>query len=92
MSYHLVDLIDVTLACEDANLKPVEVVIVAEVDDDDRVGKLNQLFSNVENLFTALSSCCDIIKQLASFTGIKRTKQKLVSELVILIVSYKGSQ
>ena len=44
MSSHLVDLIDVTLACEDANLKLVEVVTVAEVDDDDRVGKLNQFF------------------------------------------------
>ena len=35
---HLVDLIDVTLACEDANSKLVEVVAVADVDDDDRVG------------------------------------------------------
>ena len=39
----LVDLIDVTLACEDAKSKPVEVVIVAativaNVDDEDRVG------------------------------------------------------
>ena len=29
---------DVTLACEDANSKLVEVVIVADVDDEDRVG------------------------------------------------------
>ena len=34
----LVDLIDVTLACKDANSKFVEVVIVADVDDEDRVG------------------------------------------------------
>ena len=34
----LVDLIDVTLACEDANLKLVEVVTVANVDDEDHVG------------------------------------------------------
>ena len=34
----LVDLIDVTLACEDANSKLVEVVTVADVDDEDRVG------------------------------------------------------
>ena len=27
-----------TLACEDAKSKPVEVVIVANVDDEDRVG------------------------------------------------------
>ena len=27
-----------TLACKDANLKLVEVVTVADVDDDDRVG------------------------------------------------------
>ena len=33
----LVDLIDVTLACEDANLKLVEVVTVANVDDGNRV-------------------------------------------------------
>ena len=31
-------LIDVTLACEDANSKLVEVVNVANVDDEDRVG------------------------------------------------------
>ena len=34
----LLDLIDVTLACEDANSKLVEVVTVANVDDEDRVG------------------------------------------------------
>ena len=33
----LVDLIDVTLAFEDANSKLVEVVTVADVDDEDRV-------------------------------------------------------
>ena len=34
----LVNLIDVTLACEDANLKLVEVVTVADVDAEDHVG------------------------------------------------------
>ena len=34
----LVNLIDVTLACEDGNSKFFEVVIVADVDDEDRVG------------------------------------------------------
>ena len=34
----LVNLIDVTLAFEDANSKLVEVVNVANVDDEDRVG------------------------------------------------------
>ena len=34
----LVNLIDVTLACEDANSKLVEVVTVAHVDADDHVG------------------------------------------------------
>ena len=34
----LVNLIDVTLACEDANSKLFEIVIVADVDDEDRVG------------------------------------------------------
>ena len=38
----LVNLIDVTLACEDGNSKLVEVVTVVEVDDEDRVG--NSLF------------------------------------------------
>ena len=34
----LVNMIDMTLACEDANSKFVEVVIVADVDDENRVG------------------------------------------------------
>ena len=34
----LVDFIDVTLACEDANSKLVEVVTIDDVDDEDRVG------------------------------------------------------
>ena len=34
----LVNLIDVTLACEDGNSKLVEVVIVADVDSEDHVG------------------------------------------------------
>ena len=34
----LVNLIDVTLACEDANSKLVEAVTVADVDSEDYVG------------------------------------------------------
>ena len=34
----LVNLIDVTLACQDANSKLVEVVTVVDVDNEDRVG------------------------------------------------------
>ena len=34
----LVNLIEVTLACEDANSKLVEVVTVADVDAEDNVG------------------------------------------------------
>ena len=34
----LVNLIDVTLACEDGNSKLVEIVTVLDVDDEDRVG------------------------------------------------------
>ena len=34
----LVNLIDVTLMCEDANSKLVEVVTVADVSDEDHVG------------------------------------------------------
>ena len=36
----LVNLIDVTLACKDANSKLVEVVTVADVDDEDRVSNI----------------------------------------------------
>ena len=35
---HLVNLIDVTPACEDANSKLVDFVTVADIDDEDRVG------------------------------------------------------
>ena len=35
----LVDLIDVTLECEDANSKLVNVVTVVDVDDEDHVSK-----------------------------------------------------
>ena len=42
----LVSLIDVTLACEDANSKLVEVVTVADVDDASRVG--NSFFADLE--------------------------------------------
>ena len=34
----LLDLIDITLACEDANSKLVEVVTVDDIDDEDSVG------------------------------------------------------
>ena len=34
----LVNLIDVTLACEDAYSKLVEVVTIADIDDENRVG------------------------------------------------------
>ena len=41
----IVDLIYVTLACDDANSKLVELVTVADVDDEDRVGSsLLQIF------------------------------------------------
>ena len=40
----LVNLIDVTLVCEDAYSKLVEVVTVADVDDEDRVD--NSLLQN----------------------------------------------
>ena len=34
----LVNLIDVTLACEDSNSKLVEIVTVADVDAEDHIG------------------------------------------------------
>ena len=34
----LVNLIDVILACEDGNSKLIEIVTVANIDDEDRVG------------------------------------------------------
>ena len=43
------DLIDVTLACEDANSKLVEVVTVADVDSEDHVG--NSLLQIWELMF-----------------------------------------
>ena len=43
------NLIDVTLACEYANSKLVEVVTVADVSDEDRVGKLTKLI--LDNIF-----------------------------------------
>ena len=36
----LVNLIDVILACEDGNSKFIEVVTVADVDDEHRVGNI----------------------------------------------------
>ena len=36
--WRLIDLIDVILACEDPNSKLVEVITVADVDAEDRVG------------------------------------------------------
>ena len=35
----LVDLIDMTLDCEDANSKLIDVVTVVDVDDEDHVSK-----------------------------------------------------
>ena len=40
VSDSLVNLIDVTLACEDANSKLVEVVTAADVDSEDYVGNI----------------------------------------------------
>ena len=40
----LVDLIDVTLACEDANSKLVEVVTVADVDEDHGGNSLSHIW------------------------------------------------
>ena len=45
----LVNLIDVTLACEDANSELVEVVTVADVDAEDHVG--NSLLQIWELMF-----------------------------------------
>ena len=47
----LVNLIDVTLACEDGNSKLVEVVTVVEVDDEKRV----------DNSLMLLASFTDIV-------------------------------
>ena len=43
----LVDLIDVALACEDANSKLVEVVTVADVDSEDHVGNSLYFVANL---------------------------------------------
>ena len=39
-------------------------------------GQLAQVFFNLRKLFTAFSSCCDIIMHLVSLTAIKSTKQE----------------
>ena len=44
----LVDLIDVTLACEDVNSKLIEVVTVADVDVEKHVGFGRKVFSDFE--------------------------------------------
>ena len=46
----LVNLIDVTLACENGKSKLVEVVTVTDVDDEDRVG--NSLFQIWKMIFS----------------------------------------
>ena len=43
----LVNLIDVTLACEDSNSKLAEVVTVADVSDEDRAGNSLLQFSKL---------------------------------------------
>ena len=48
----LEDLIDVTLACKDANSKLVEVVTVADVDDENRVDEL--MFGHKSRLLVRL--------------------------------------
>ena len=54
----LVNLIDVTLACEDAYSKLVEVVTVGDVDDENRVG--NSLLQILKRfLVTKLDFCSD---------------------------------
>ena len=51
----LVNLVDVTLRCEDANSKLVEVVTVADVDSEDHVGNsLLQIWSLDWSLFSNL--------------------------------------
>ena len=53
----LVDFVDVTLACEDANLKVIEVVTVADVDAEKRVDKKLILWPNFSlQICTKLSS------------------------------------
>ena len=53
----LVNLIDVTLACEDAYSKLVEVVIVADVSVEDRVG--NSFLQIWKQKFGKKSFCSD---------------------------------
>ena len=54
----LVYLIDVTLACEDTNSKPVDIVTVANVDDEDGVGNSCCRFGRW-GLFIKLNFCSD---------------------------------
>ena len=65
----LVNLIDVTLACEDAYSKLVEVVTVADISDEDRVG--NNLLLRFGQAFEfevqARLAVCSCSCSLASF-------------------------
>ena len=66
----LVNLIDVTLACEDGNSKLVEVVTVVEVDDEKRVdNSLVQVCS-----FVIKSSFCSDFEHNYSRFGSKNAR------------------
>ena len=61
----LVNLIDLTLACEDAYSKLVEVVTVADVSDEDRVGKLTKLIlDNILKLGLVKILTLDLVEML----------------------------
>ena len=61
----LVNLIDLTLACEDAYSKLVKVVTVADVSDEDRVGKFTKLiFDNILKLGLVKILTLDLVEML----------------------------
>ena len=74
----LVDFIDVTLACEDANSKLVDAVTVA---DDDSVGK-KLLPTRSSSATVTTSTSFELESSHARVTSIKFTKQESVSQWV----------
>ena len=54
----LVNLFDVTLAYKDANSKLIDIVTVADVDDEDRVGNKPAIFAYLKLRF-GLDFCSD---------------------------------
>ena len=84
--YRLVNLIDVTLACEDANSKLVDVVTVADVGDEESVGD-NLVPTQSSSATVTTSTSFELASSHTRVTSLKFTKQESVSQSVSQAVS-----